>query len=68
MIKTSLSWKTFFKVVSAFKKTHEFILCKNDLSDVGNIDKTRLNCLEETRFLNLEETNLTRFNDLQVFS
>lgn len=68
LIKTNLTWETFFKVVSAFSRVQEFILCKNDLSDIASIDKARLKHLDEARFLNLEETNLTNFNDLQVFS
>jgi len=32
LIKTGLTWKSFFKVVAAFKRVNDFILCKNDLS------------------------------------
>ena len=46
LISTGLTWKTFFKVVAAFKSVHEYILCKNDLSDTGNIDKEKLDYLE----------------------
>jgi tubulin-specific chaperone E len=68
LIGTGLTWRSFFKVAAAFRQVHEFILCKNDLSDFQNIDKAHLDYLEETRFLNLEETRLTKFSDLQVFS
>ena len=34
LINTNLTWKSFFRVLSAFRAVHEFILCKNDLSDV----------------------------------
>jgi len=33
LISTGLTWRSFFKVVAAFKDVEEFILCKNDLSD-----------------------------------
>ena len=68
LINTGLTWKSFFKVVSAFKHVHEFILCKNNLSDTVNIDHTKLDYLEEARFLNLEECNLTQFSTLHVYS
>ena len=68
LIKTGLTWKSFFKVLPVFRNVHEFILCKNNLSDTENIDKTKLDCLEETRFLNLEETRLFEFSDLHAFS
>ena len=68
LIKTGLTWKNFFKVLPAFRHVHEFILCKNNLSDTENIDSTKLGCLEETRFLNLEETRLMEFSDLHAFS
>lgn len=68
LIKTGLSWGSFFRVVCAFGRVEEFILCKNDLSDVEEISKEKLGYLKETRFLNLEETNLRDINDLQVFS
>ena len=68
LIKTGLNWKKFFKVVSAFKHVQEFILCKNDLSDFSEADASKLDYLTESRFLNLEETNINSFSDLDIFS
>jgi hypothetical protein len=68
LINTGLKWKSFFKVVGAFREAYEFILCKNDLSDVENIAEERLQYMQETRFINLEETNQTSFDRLRVFS
>ena len=57
-----------FKVLSAFQSVQEFILCKNDLSDTHNIDQSKMGLLKEVRSLNLEETNLSSFQDLKVLS
>ena len=46
LIKTGLTWQTFFKVAAAFHRVHDFILCKNDLSDTHNIDTAKLNYLQ----------------------
>jgi hypothetical protein len=37
------------------------------MTDYENIDQTKLSCLDELTFLNLEETNLSDFNNLMVF-
>lgn len=67
LINTGLTWKSFFKVVSAFKAVHEFILCKNDLSDVENIDSHKLKYMSDATFINLEDTNQSDFTPLRVF-
>lgn len=37
---TGLTWKTLFMVSEAFDRTiQELILCKNDMSDIENIDE-----------------------------
>jgi Leucine-rich repeat (LRR) protein len=68
LINTGLKWKSFFKVVAAFMEVYEFILCKNDLSDVENILGEKLKYMQEARFINLEETNQHTFDPLRVFS
>ena len=68
LIQTGLTWKSFFKVVSAFTKVQEFILCKNNLSDTENVDNAKLDCLNEATYLNLEECEIKNFSSLSVFS
>jgi hypothetical protein len=44
-----------FKIIKAFKKIKELIVCRNELTDYENIDEGKLTeCLDELQFLNLE--------------
>ena len=64
LIGIGLTWQTFFKVAPVFRNAAEFILCKNDLSDTHNIDAARLEHIPRTTFLNLEETQITKFSQI----
>ncbi len=33
LINTGLGWRTFFKVVGAFNKLRELVICRNDMAD-----------------------------------
>jgi hypothetical protein len=67
LINTGLKWKSLFKIIRAFSKLKELVLCKNDLTDYENIDQTKFDCFEELLFLNLEDTGLKDFKNLMVF-
>lgn len=45
LIGTGLTWRSFFKVAGAFRGVHEFILCKNDLSDFQHLPHDKLHYL-----------------------
>ena len=51
----------------AFKDIEELILCKNDLSDIENVQEDKVNLLQQLNFLNLEETNQNSFEAIQKF-
>ena len=46
LINTGLTWKGLFKVLWAFKDIEELILCKNDLSDIENVQEDKVNLLQ----------------------
>ena len=69
LINVGLTWKTFFKISSSFhENVEELILCKNDLSDIENIDEKKVNEMKELTFLNLEETKQTCFDGINKFN
>ena len=44
-----------FKIIKAFKKVRELIVCRNELTDYENVDHIKLvECLDELQILNLE--------------
>jgi hypothetical protein len=67
LINTGLKWKILFKIIKAFNKLKELVVCRNDLTDYENIDQSKLNCFDELDFLNLEATQLSNFKNLMVF-
>ena len=46
LINTGLSWRILFKIIKAFDKLRELVLCRNDMTDYENIDKSKLDCLD----------------------
>lgn len=69
LINIGLTWKDLMKVSAAFDESiEELILCKNDLSDIENLQMDKINKMKQLTFVNLEETKLTSFQAVNAFS
>jgi len=42
LINTGLNWKTLFKIIKAFNRLRELVLCRNNMTDYENIDQSKL--------------------------
>eukprot|EP01015_Nassula_variabilis_P016791 TRINITY_DN2595_c0_g1_i28.p1 TRINITY_DN2595_c0_g1~~TRINITY_DN2595_c0_g1_i28.p1 ORF type:complete len:473 (+),score=81.31 TRINITY_DN2595_c0_g1_i28:65-1483(+) len=67
LINMKLTWEDISNIIPAFANIEELVLCKNHLYDAENL-KIGEGDLQKLLFLNVEETGLKNFADLQPFS
>ena len=46
LINTGINWRTLFKVIKAFNKLKELVLCRNQMTDYENIDHKKMDSFD----------------------